>query len=195
MNKYHIYGSLPQNICDTIENSHKEVMKTPELLGSTWWETPHITVVYGIKTTHIVRCSSEREEKVDIKNLKEDVNKITNNFVEKFKELKEIVVNLGSVHIKVREKFLVLCLTVSSDVLNDIINHFIREKIGTFNFKCNELHITIGVFKNSVDGVVKAYEIANMFRKDLEEKTISLRSLQLVDDDDRCYDVIGFKEV
>jgi hypothetical protein len=182
MNKYHIYGSLPQNICDIIENAHKEVMKTPELLGSTWWETPHITVVYGIRS----------DEKVDIKNLKEDVNKITNNFVEKFGDLKEIVVNLGSVHIKVREKFLVLCLTVTSNMLNNIINHFIWENIGTFNFKCNELHITIGVLKNSVEGIVKAYEIANMFRKDLEEKTVNLRSLQLVDDDDRCYDVIGF---
>lgn len=182
MNNYHIYGSLPQNVCDIIEKAHNEVIKTPELLGSTWWETPHITVIYGIRT----------DKTVNVKNLEIDINSITNNFIEKFKELKEIEISMGSVHIKVREKFLVLCLTVSSDKLNDIITHFIKEKTGTFNFKCNELHITIGVFKNTVDGMLRAYKIANMFRKDLEEKTVKLNSIQFVDNDDKCYDVIGF---
>ena len=178
MYKYHIYGSLPQNICDVIEKAHNEVIKTPELLGSLWWEKPHITVVYGIVS----------DVKID-----NNVNSITNNFIEKFKELKEVEINLGSVHIKIREKMLILCLTVSSNILNDIITHFINSKLGTFNFKCNELHITIGIFKNTNEGILKAYEIANMFRSELEEKTIKLNSIQFVDNDDVCHDIIKFK--
>lgn len=183
-NSYCLYASLPKDITQSIQNAHDELSKTPDLLASSWWEVPHITVIYGIKN----------DKKIDVSNLdglQENFNEITGNFVTKYKKLKQIKTNVGSIGIRVREKCIILYLTIESNILNDIAHDFREQKIGSFDYKCNEFHATLGVIKNTPEGIIKALEIANKYRPELEERIINLPSLQFVDNDDKVYDIIA----
>jgi hypothetical protein len=185
-NSYCIYASVPPEIQEIVNKAHDESKKTPELLYSLWWETPHVTIVYGIKSPI----------KIYAQNLNlEHVGQVTNNIL-KDKSLIDIGNDActGTVQMKIREKFIILCLTVESPLLNAITKEFRKQKRGTFNFTCNEFHVTIGVFKNTLEGVTKALEIANQYRSQVEEKIISLPSLQFVDNDDHIADIHVFKK-